>query len=777
MQVSADWLKMYASVKASVHQIADRLTMTVNEVDEIRSLAGLRQVVVGEVTRLERHPGADRLWVAQVLAGRRSYQVVAGADNLAVGEKVPLAKPGVTLPDGLKVATRTLRGVPSEGMLCSPRELGIGEDHSGIWLLPADAAVGQPLPTALGGRVDSFELDVPANRPDLMGHLGIAREVAAGFGVRFREPAVETVPKRPRASVAGYQVKIQDPARCARFALARVRGLELRPSPEWLQRRLAAVGLRPINAVVDVTNFVMLEYGQPLHAYDADALTGVVVYARNSRPRETIKTLDGKTRTLPPGALVIADRTQALGIAGIMGGAGSEVSARTTDLVLEAANFDGATIRRASRQLGLRTDASARFEKNLPAELVWPALRRALALIMEICGGELVQLTDRYPRKPPRRTIRLDRTRLVNQLGLDVPLAKIRAALTRLGFGAAVRGQSLAVTPPYWRADVQTEADLVEEVARTIGYDKLPSTLPTARLAVPSRPPLAALRTKLRESLAGCGLTEILTHSLVGDDLLKKTGWSNADLVRMANPLSADHAYLRGSLGPRHLEAVADNLRWRDELGLFEIGTTFESTGRGKPPREPSKLLVTLAGKSPESRIEDARGALHAILDQLHLNEQSLSFATVEHKQFTTDFHIRYRKTEIGGIAEYRYPQRFKAGAIAILSIDLGSLARILPDTWRVITPPTFPAVRRDLSLFLPDDVPYAELRELIRRTAGPLLRSVSDPEEFRKGRKRSLTVRLAFGAADRTLTDAEVGTAMTAVCAAVRQRGWKVRE
>lgn len=777
MQVSASWLKDYAKVDVPVHRIADRLTMTVNEVDQIRSLAGLRQIVVGEVTGLERHPDADSLWITEVRAGAKTYRIVTGADNLAIGEKVPLAAPGVTLPDGLKVATRTLRGVKSEGMLCSPRELGAGEDHAGIWLLPADAPVGKSLPTALRGQSDSFDLDVPANRPDLMGHLGVAREVAAAFSVRLKEPTVDGAPKRPKSS-KGYQVKIQDPARCARFTLARLRGVKIGPSPDWLQGRLTAVGLRPINAVVDVTNFVMLEYGQPLHAYDADILTGVVVYARNSRSDEAIKTLDGQTRKLPKDTLVIADRTQVLGIAGIMGGAGSEVSGRTGDLVLECANFDGASIRRASRMLGLRTDASARFEKNLPADLVWPAMRRAISLIREICGGELVQLTDSYPRKQPRRAIRLDRARLTSQLGMDISTAAARSALTRLGFTVTTRGQSLVVKPPYWRADVQTDADVVEEVARMIGYDKLPSTLPIARLTAPSRPPLTSFRKRLRQSLVESGLTEVLTHSLVGDDLLTRSGYSN-QLVRMANPLSADHAYLRGSLGPRHLEAVADNLRWRNSLELFELGTVFSPTGPKLVPRETSRLLVTMASQGSAERFGDVRGILSRLLSDLHIPEGEVAFEAVDCSKFAQGRHFRVtvRGTGIGCCGDYRYPQRFKAGNISMLSLNVAALVSVAADSWQVVTPPAFPAVRRDLSLYVPDEVAYAEIRTAVTKAAGPLLRSVGDPEEFRRQGKRSLTVKLSFGAPDRTLTDATANKAMTAVEAAVRQHGWKIRK
>jgi phenylalanyl-tRNA synthetase beta chain len=773
MQVSAHWLRDYAKTDAPIDRIADRLTMTLNEVDAIRSLAGLSKVVVAEVASLTRHPNADSLWVVSVRAGRNTYQVVAGADNLAIGEKVPLARPSVSLPNGVKVGRRKIRGVASEGMLCSPRELGIGEDHTGVWLLPSDAKPGLSLTKALGSRQDSFDIDVPANRPDCLGHLGVAREAAAALGTSFREPALRS---SARAKKGGYEAKIQDPAKGARFSLARLRGVKNGPSPAWLAERLTAVGLRPINLVVDITNFVMLEYGQPLHAYDAEKLTGVMLYARDSRPDESIKTIDGRTRDLPKGTLVIADRTQALGIAGIMGGAGTQVTGRTSDLVLESASFDAATVRRSSRALGLRTDASARFEKGLPADFTWPAIRRAVDLILDLAGGELVQLSDHYPRKRRPRVVRLERDRLASYLGISVPAARIKSILSRLGFKAAARGKAVTATPPYWRPDVQEEADLIEEVARQVGYDRLPSRLPKASLAVPERPPLADLSSRVRDTLIGLGLTEVLTHSLVGRELLEKTGYPN-DLVAMENPLSEDHAFLRGSLGPRHLEAVAANLRWRSQLGIFEIGRVFKPKGKAERPLEPVKLLVSLASKSAPLEFGEIRGLLTALAGRLYLDSNNMGFEKMKTTQFKDYFRVLYGKVDIGALGQYRYPKRFKAESILQLSLNLDRLITALPEGRQVVLPASFPTVTRDLSLYVPDDATYATVRAEIERVGGELLRSVGDPEEFQHRGKRSLTIRLTFGSDNRTLTDKEIEAAMKQVTGAVKKSGWKVRE
>lgn len=775
MQVSVDWLKAYAPVKASAHQIAERLTMSVNEVDEVRSLDHLKEVLVGEVLEVEAHPDAD-LNVGQIKVGAKTHRIVFRDQTLTPGQKVPVALPGTTLPNGLAVARRTIRGIRSDGMLASARELGAGEDHSGVWVLPVDAPVGKPLPQALGGRVDSFDLDVPANRPDLMGHLGVAREVASAFGTTLKEPSLKT-PNRKRRGV--FTPKITNSDTCARFALARIRGLKNGQSPDWIKRRLAAVGLRPINAVVDVTNFVMLETGQPLHAYDFSKLTGVMMYVRESRPDEALKTLDGTTRKLPKGTLMIADRNQALGIAGIMGGASSEVTQRTDDLVLECASFDAATVRRASRGLGLRTEASARFEKGLPAESVWPAIRRAIDLIQEICGGELVELVDTYPRKQKSKPITLTVDRLSGFLGESVPPATVKRSLERLGFTVRVARGKLTVTAPYWRADVLTDADVIEEVARTIGYDKLPSTLPVAPLRLPERPPLDGLERRLRELLAGVSYTEVLTNSLVGSDLLKRAGYPAEQSAAMQNPLSNDHEFLRRSLEPRHLEAVADNLRWNDTLRFFEIGRTFKRSGSKGSVTERTRLIVTIATKRKSDTFTAVRGTLTTLASALKLSPVALGFKATSESQYAAgrQFEIIHGQAIVGHVAEYGTPDRWKAGGIAFLSLELDRLLTILPPEWKVTSPAQFPPVRRDLSLFVPSDTTYAAVRKVIEESAGPLLRSVGEPEEFRKSGKRSLTVKLAFGAADRTLTDATVNQAMNSVEAAVRQQGWKIRE
>lgn len=769
MQVSLDWLRKYAPAAKSAPAVAEVLTNGVGEVDAIRDASVLKMIKVGELRAVEKHPNADSLWVTEVTVGRAMYRIVCGAGNLAVGEKVAVALPGVTLPDGLKIAKRKIRGVVSHGMLCSPKELGIGEDHTGIWLLPADTKSGLTVPNALKGSADSVELDVPANRPDLYGHLGVAREYAALTGTRFVEPKLK---HSGRKKTGLRMVKISDRALAQRFTHARLSGLKNRPSPPWLARALQSAGMKPINAIVDITNYVMLETGQPLHAYDSTKLTGTVLFVRRSKPDETLTTLDGKRRSLPTGTPVIADRTQAVGLAGIMGGQPTEVSAGTTEIDLECVSFRPPAIRAASRKLGVRTEASARFEKGLPAELTLPAVRRAIDLIIQICGGQVAQLVDEYPAKSRPVRLRVETDRVNRLLGTDFSGSEIKRALKPFGF-TVTGGRQLQVAVPWWRPDVTDPADLAEEVARWSGYDRLPATVPQGEL-VPAVPPAPRrLTDRLTGLLTAAGYTEVLTHSLVGDDLLDRSGFPTT-LVRMANPLSADHAYLRGNLAPRHLEAVTQNLRWRDEVAMFEFGRVFEP--KGKRVIEQRKLMVTLAAKPSAELLPRLRGILGLLADRLGIGE--LEFAAVDLGKFATGRHwqVAADGRRIGWIGEYAHPARFKAGRICFISLNLEYLEETLPSSEAITAPPEFPAVYRDLSVVVPDGTTYADLRDRLRRAAKlPVV--VSNPSEYQADGRRSLTVRLAFQATERTLTDKQVGAEMDHLTADLAQAGYKIRD
>lgn len=771
MRVSIDWLKDYVTVSADAHEVAERLTMSLNEVDEVQTLKGLASIVVGEIVEITPHPDADSMVLTKVRVGKKQVAIVCGATNISAGDKVPVALPGVTLPSGLTIAKRQIRGVASEGMLCSAKELAFGDDHSGIWLLPAGAEVGKRLPKALRDTHDTFELEVLANRPDCMGHVGIAREVAAAFRVKLHEPKLKTP---GRSKPGAYTVKLARDSGCSRYALAHLTGLTNRPSPDWLQHRLSRVGIRPISAVVDVTNFVMLEYAQPLHAVDADSLRTKTITVRGATPRETLTTLDGKQRQLPAGITVITEAKQLIGIGGIMGGASTEVSKNTANIVLESAHFDPATIRRSSRALGLRTDASARFERGIAESLTAVALRRAVDLLLKICGGKLEQFSDTYPQPLTPAKVTFDHSAMNDFLGTDIAVPEARSLLRRYGF-AVSQGKPLKVTVPTWRTDVALPVDLYEEVARGYGYENIPTTLPASVAAVPTTPPLHGLVGRLRDQLVALGLTEIQTHSLVGLPLLEKAGHDGSSLVELANPLSEDHRFMRDGMPPRHFQAIQDNLRWRDSVEFFEIGKVFRPQGK-RLPKESMRLTITVGTVSKADRLADLRGILEQLTLALQLPRLSFVSAPSEAYIPGRSFAISASGKRFGYLAEFSRAVRFKAGRIFVLEISLDDLALLIREDRTIRQPSPYPAVTRDLSLLMPPGKTYAKLSELIGLNGGPLLHAQRLLEEYRDDQRRSLTIRLEYSHTGRTLTDQEVHQAVKELTSAVSRAGYTLR-
>lgn len=775
MKFSTDWLSDYVALHGSTQEIADKLTMTLTEVEDIRSVDHLKDIKVGEVLDIKPHPDADKLVVTRTKVGARTYEIVCGAPNVVVGAKVPVALPGVTLPSGLEISRRTIRGVTSTGMLCSARELGAGEDHEGIWLLPADTPTGQSLPQALAGSHDTFELDVLANRPDCMGHLGVAREVAAAYHVDFKEPSFT------RAGKPGeFNVKIHDEEFCPRYSLARLTNVKNGASPLWLKRRLEHLGIRPISAVVDITNYVMLDLAQPLHAFDAGKLRGKTIHVRSATAGEKLVTLDGVTRTLPKGAGVIADKAAAVAIAGIMGGKDTEVSASTTDIILESAHFSSSSVRRASRTLGLRSEASARFERGISRQLTGEALGRAVKLLEDICGAKLVQCSDYGSKRVPAKPVTLDVALLEKFLGVPVSATDCRSILKRLGFGVTGSAKTLQVTPPAWRTDVSQSVDLYEEIIRIYGYDQVPATVPSGVIAAPEPSPALRLERDMGVLLLGAGYTEALTHSLVGKPLMEKAGYPTDILVTIANPISQDHQYLRPTLEPRHLEAVNENVRWADSLRLFEVGTIFRKGGsKSKQPNERRVVTVTLGARDKRDHFPEIRGVLELLIGRLFHTTEKLAFSPSTAGPYAKgrNFSISLGRMRIGTIAEYARSPDWKAGQVLFLTLDLTELCHHLPTSKLVGLPPEYPPVFRDLSVFVPEKSTYDALRTAIRRAAGPTLWKLSDAKEFTKDDRRSLTVRLEFRSAVRTLTDEEVTKTMHAIQSPLQKSGYTIRD
>ncbi|MFQ5521268.1 MAG: phenylalanine--tRNA ligase subunit beta, partial [Candidatus Methylomirabilia bacterium] len=631
MKVSYRWLKEYVETDLAPKALADRLTNAGIEVSEVRPVVtGLAGVVVGEVQAIEKElgvtPSGHRLVVCRVGTGASRFSVVCGAPNAVAGARAAFAPPGAELPGGRRVEAITIRGARSEGMLCSERELGIGEDADGIVLFPADAPLGADLISYLALDDWILEVDVTPNRPDCLSVVGVAREVAALSGAPLRLPA--TAVKEGDTDVASLaSVVVEDPDLCPRYTARVITGLRVAPSPPWLAQRLRAVGLRPINNLVDATNYVLWELGHPLHAFDYDTLDEHAIHVRRGRAGERLSTLDGQERALTDSMLLIADRRRPIGLAGIMGGANTEVSGGTTTVLLESAYFQPAAIRRTARALGLSTEAAYRFERGADIEGLRDALDRAAQLMADLGRGAVAKgVLDVYPVPRTLQRIPLRMERIERVIGSAPPRSEVTRTLQGLGFVVDDQRAELQVLVPSVRRDITIEDDLVEEVIRIWGYAEIPSTLPEASLSPVRRPPTLAQLDRVRHALAGIGFSEIITYSFVDPERLALIGWdpTSPELLKLRNPLSRERAVLRPTLVPGLLELLAANLRHQNpDMRCFEVGRVFHSGGPEGLAREELRVGIALTGArlprawhARRDRVDlyDAKGAAEHVL-------------------------------------------------------------------------------------------------------------------------------------------------------------------
>lgn len=762
--------------------MAHRLAALGAAVDAIEPLhPGLDQVVVALVREVRPHPNADRLRLCDVDDGSGTPRhVVCGAPNVMAGRKYPFAPVGATLPGGLTLERRKIRGEVSEGMLCSARELGLGQQHDGILELTTDAAPGTAFLEAVPVADERLVVDVTPNRPDLLGHKGVARELAFSLGVPFRLPAVPgsagaamPTPVRADASgtTGGVRVAIEDAEGCPRLLGAVVRGVRVGASPEWLRARVEAVGMRSINNVVDATNCVMFELNQPMHAYDVARLGGPAVVARRARPGERLTTLDGVERALSGTMTVIADAATAIGVAGVMGGAQSEVTAGTTDLFLECAYFEPRGIRTTRRTLALSSEASYRFERGVDLWNGPEVLRRAVEIIQATAGGALDgEPIDLFPRvtHPPR--IFLRPARVARVLGVDVPWDAIERYLVAVGATVVSKPDDgrIAVDVPGWRPDLVAEIDLIEEVARLHGYDSFPTELRPFRVGELPSAASEGIDGAVRRGLVAEGLFEVQTIPLGAED--------GPESVRLLNPLSAEESFLRTRLLSGLLRLVEGNwaAQTRD-VRLFELGTVFMSGEAGMPPREERRVASVVtgarepahwsaAGKPPDMDRWDLRGLIESALALA----QPGAVLQVE-----------------GGEWVARTPAGREVGRAGPLSADAPPWAaavfgfEVLIDPSPRVAPlfqplPAHPAVTRDLALLVPDGVSAGTLGEAITKVAGRLIEVVEVLDEYRgaglPAGHRGLTFRLRYRAPDRTLRDQEVDASVARVLTALRE-------
>jgi len=797
MKASLKWLRDYVDIKLTIGELAERLNMAGLEVKGILTTGGTwDNVVIGEVTALNPHPNADRLKLAKVNLGTEQVTTVCGAPNISLGQRVTFAHIGARLIDphtgeAIVLKPAKIRGVASEGMVCSEKELGISESHEGILVLPPEAPIGVPLGAYLGDVV--LDLDITPNRPDCLSIIGIAREIAALTGEPLRLPKIHY--EETEESIDSFaSVDIVDPDLCPRYCASLIIGIKIAPSPSWLQQRLNSCGMRPINNVVDVTNYVMLEYGQPLHAFDYHKLKGRQIIVRRAGNSETITTLDGSERTLNADILVIADKEEAVAVAGIMGGLNSEVTDRTDTILLESANFNQATIRRGCSRLQFQSEASIRFDKGLNSGLPLLPLKRATQLLLELAGGRAAKgIIDVYPAKSKPKLISLT-TREVKRLsGLKVNIEEILKVLKALGFECREgdSGSQISVSVPYWRSDIKCSADLVEEVVRIIGYEKVPITrlgspLPQQKSILSPSARQSNLKEKLRNILTGLGFQEILTYSLVSLEKLQKL-FPKLELkvlpLKVANPMTKEQEYLRTSLRAGLLSTLSHNQKFEQAgIRLFEIGKVFLPQGKDLP-EEKEMLCAVLSGPRAELSWQadrepldffDAKGVVENILNQLGL-KASFENSDDEGLLPMRGANIIVGDDRIGVLGELhpKVAQAFElSGATCLIEIDLEKLLTKISGTKEYQPIPRFPSVTRDISLVVDEQVSYRTVENIIRNFTLVTQITLFDlyrGEQIAEG-KKSFAIRIVYQSPSNTLTDEEVDQTQEQMLAKLHQ-------
>ena len=777
MNVSLGWLSELLGRDLDASEVSHRLAMLGAPVEAVEELnPHLDDVIVGIVEKTEPHPNADRLTLCRVHDGKDVHEVVCGAPNVREGAKYPYAPAGATLPGGLKLSARKIRGVVSNGMLCSALELGLGTDADGIMELLTDAAPGTRLLEAMPVQDTRLDVEVTANRPDLLGHRGVARDLGAVYGIPVKLPAIPNAPAEGPAArqvagsgtVGGVDVSIEDVDGCPRYMAAVIKGVTVGPSPTWLEVRLRAIGARPINNVVDATNYILFELNQPMHAFDLNRLRGGKVIVRGAKPGERLTTLEGEDRALDPDMTMICDADGAIAVGGVMGGLESEVSADTTDVLLECAYFDPKRLRRTRQALKMSTDASYRFERGTDPEAMDAALRRAVALIRTVAGGaEPEAAIDVYPKPLRSRAVFLRPQRVEHLLGMPVPVDEIERLLTSLGFAVAPKDDRLHVQIPGWRPDVSREVDLIEEVARLRGYDSFPVEM---RSFKPSNVPSDAREAEkagLRRMLAGFGLNEARSYPLVDD--------TAEGSQRLANPLSAEESCLRTDLMTALRASAERNWDARErDIRLFEIGTVFRARGTGELPEETLRVAAIVSGaRVPPHWAESGKAPDYDIWDIEGLADTTLAMAGPEATLAPRDdgwVVADPEGKELGWVGPIAADRPVWGAALFGFEMDLVVGA---PRHVQYAEVPTTPSIERDIALVLPDAVSAAQIEASVRETAGALLDSLYIFDEYRgdavKG--RSVAWRLIFRSPGRTLRDKDADAAVDRVLAALKEQ------
>ena len=784
MYLSLNWLQDYVKIPKGVtaEELATRLSLHTVEVEKVEKQSDkFGKVVVGRILEVRKHPNADRLQLAEVeVGGKQPLHIVCGAPNIAPDQLVPVALVGALLPNGLEIKKAEVRGETSEGMLCAPDELGLGDDHSGILILEGKAKVGQPLAKYLG--LDDVVLEVDnkslTNRPDLWGHLGMAREISAFLETKFTDykPNHKLFAKPTKGF--SIEAKVEDTQLCQRYMAVGIENVTIAPSPDWLQQRLIAVGSRPINNVVDITNYVMLELGQPLHAFDKERLDRIVV--RRAKSGEQMETLDGQKRELTNEMLVIADSSKPVALAGVMGGANSEINDNTKNIVIESANFDFVSIRKTSGKLALRTESSMRFEKALDPYLAETAIARATELILKVCPSAKVatELVDVFPaKKKDLDVIKLDLAWLNSMIGEDFKAERVISILESLGFGVKQDKEALAVTVPTWRAtkDVSIREDLAEEVARIYGFNNIKTVMPLVAMLPPEKNEERDLERQVRELLAfGTGLFEVYNYSFVGEEQLKKLFIDTSTHLRLVNPLASHQTMMRQSLLPNLVDAVKTNQPRYKDFGLFEIGSIYldlpsEVNKDSQPgeslPYQEKRLGLVMASDNTADLLRRVKGALEYLTESLNLH------ISWQPNEITPNWSDKARYADIavngkviGWVGQLDVKVAKSLGikkATVVAEVSLRHLLALAKKQGHGLYQEfeKFPPLVRDLAFVVNEKILYSEISQEILKF-NPLIKQAELFDVFQGGKLGEENKSLAFHVtyqADRTLTGEEV--------------------
>lgn len=781
MKTSVEWLKEYSDINVDVKTLADRLTMTGSKVETIEQKGNdIKNVVVGKILEVVKHPNADKLVVTQVDLGDEKVQIVTGAKNIKEGDIIPVAKDGSELPGNVSIKKGMLRGIASCGMMCSLPELALnvedypGQIEDGIMILPKEYEkfIGKDIVDVLNLKEDILDFEITSNRPDCFSIEGLGRETAVSLGEKFKNPNKDLDKEvKDVKEIEGLKVDIEAPDLCYRYIARVIKDVKIQESPDWMKRRLKACGVRSINNIVDITNYVMLELGEPMHAFDINCMEGKHIIVRRAKANEKIITLDDKERTLDSSMLVIADAKKPAAVAGVMGGANSGISDDTKTVVFEAAIFNRGSIRSTSKKIGLRTEASTRYEKGLPPDLALKAVNRAVELAEKLGAGTPVDAKiDVYPNKAQKRIIKFEPERINQLLGLEIPKEEMIKILTALE--VKVDGNNLEI--PYFRTDLEQTADIAEEVIRIYGYEKLKSTLINAESTVGEKNKLQKLQDKIKDLLVHKGFSEMYAFSFMSETDFNKCNLDISKAIKIKNPLGEDFSLMRTDMMPTVMQSIATNYNKKNKNAkLFEMGRTYlDERGnieKGELPEEIDQIAFAVYGENAD--FYTTKGIIENILETSSIAKYQIKRAEDPNLHPGRSAQILIGKDSIAKFGEI-HPQILENYGISekvyYAVIDVAKCVKYGKDNKKYTPIPKFPAVERDLAIVVDEDVEVGQIEAIITKRAKNVLEKLNLFDVYRNEKlganKKSVAYALIFRVQDRTLTDDEISGIMDAI-------------